>query len=133
MGARYEKSNTLIKPVNDLEKLKDKNLTWRRYVNKQLQSRYKHLYDQLNCLIYIKSKNFNLLQKWRIKQEKKLRLKNKRTNNHKIMNNKEVIKFMQTYQRVTQNMFKNTPNCASIILYLNNKHQIKSAVYNKIK
>ncbi len=133
VGAEAEKNNTLAKPINSLEMLNDKKLKWRKFVNKQLQSKYKKLYDQLNCLLYLKSKNFNLLRQWRIKQEKKLRLKNKRTNNHKIMNNKEVIKFMQTYQRVTQNMFKNTPNCASIILYLNNKHQIKSAVYNKIK
>ena len=58
------------------KKLKDKKLTWRRFVNKQLQSKYKQLYDQLNCLLYLKSKNFSLLRKWRIKQEKKLRLKN---------------------------------------------------------
>jgi len=133
VGAKAEKNNTLIKPVNSLEKLNDKKLTWRKFVNKQLQSKYKQLYDQLNCLLYLKSKNFSLLKQWRIKQEKKLRLKNKRSNNHKIMNNKEVIKFMQTYQRVTQNMFKNVPKYASIILYLNSNHQIKSVVYNKIK
>ena len=133
VGAKAEKNNTLIKPANSLEKINDKKLTWRKFVNKQLQSKYKQLYDQLNCLLYLKSKNFSLLRQWRIKQEKKLRLKNKRSNNHKIMNNKEVIKFMQTYQRVTQNMFKNVPKYASIILYLNSNHQIKSVVYNKIK
>jgi len=133
VGAKAEKNNTLIKPVNSLEKLNDKKLTWRKFVNKQLQSKYKQLYDQLNCLLYLKPKNFSLLRQWRIKQEKKLRLKNKRSNNHKIMNNNEVIKFMQTYQRVTQNMFKNVPNYASIIIYLNSNHQIKSVVYNKIK
>ncbi len=133
VGAKAEKNNTLIKPANSLEKINDKKLTWRKFVNKQLQSKYKQLYDQLNCLLYLKSKNLSLLKKWRIKQEKKLWLKNKRSNNHKIMNNKEVIKFMQTYQRVTQNMFKNVPKYASIILYLNSNHQIKSVVYNKIK
>ena len=35
----------------------------------------------------------------------------------------------QTYQRITQNMFKNMPKFASIILNLNNNHQIKTAVY----
>ena len=35
----------------------------------------------------------------------------------------------QTYQRITQNMFKNTPKYASIILNLNSNHQIKTAVY----
>ena len=35
----------------------------------------------------------------------------------------------QTYQRITQNMFKNMPKYASIILNLNSNHQIKTAVY----
>ena len=104
VGAKAEKHNALKKSVNSLEKLKDKKLIWRRYVNRQLQSKYKQLYDQLNCLLYIKSKNFSLLRKWRIKQERKLSLKNKKFNDHKIMSDKEVINFMETYQRVTQNM-----------------------------
>ena len=48
---------------------------------------------------------------------------------HKIMSKGDVINFMQTYQRITQNMFKNMPKYASIILNLNSNHQIKSAVY----
>ena len=131
VGAKAEKTNTLKKSLNSLEKLKDKKLTWRRFVNKNLKSKYKQLYDQLNCLLYLKSNNFSLLRKWRVKQEKKLRLKNKRSNIHKIMSNKEVKNFMQTYQRVTQNMFKYVPKYASIILNLNVNHQIKSVVYNK--
>jgi len=42
-----------------------------------------------------------------------------------------VIKFMQTYQRVTQNMFKYAPKYASIILNLNSNHQIKFINYKK--
>ena len=129
VGAKAEKNNTLKQPINSFEKLRDKKLIWRRYVNKQLQSKYKQLYDQLNCLLYLKSNNFSLLRKWRIKQETKLRLKNKRSNRNKIMSNKEVINFMQTYQRVTQNMLKTVPKNASIILNLNSNHQIKTAVY----
>jgi len=131
VGAKPEKNSTLKKSVNSLEKLKDKKLTWRRYVNKQLKTNYKQLYDQLNCLLYIKSNNFSLLRKWRIKQEKKLMLKKKRSNKFKIMSDKEVINFMRTYQRVTQNMFKYVPKYASIILNLKSNHQIKSVIYNK--
>ena len=133
VGAKAEQNNTLKTPVNSLEKLRDQKLIWRRYVNKQLKSKYKQLYDQLNCLLFIKSKNFSLLRQWRIKQEKKLRLKNKRSNNLKIMTDKEIINFMQTYQRITQNMFKSVPKYASVILNLNSNHQIKSVVYNKLK
>ena len=81
--------------------------------------------------MYLRVKNFKLLQKWRIKQEKKLWLKNKRSSNHKLMSNKDVIAFLQTYQRVTQNMFKNATKNASIILNLDSNHQIKSVVYKR--
>ena len=129
VGAKSEKNNTLKKTINSMEKTKDHNLIWRKYVNQQLKSKYKNLYSQLNCLIYLKAKNFSLLQKWRLKQERKLWLKNRISSNMKIMSRGDVINFMQTYQRITQNMFRNMPKYASIILNLNSNHQIKSAVY----
>ena len=49
------------------------------------------------------------------------------------MSNKEIVNFMQTYQRVTLNMFKKVPKYASIIINLNSNHQIKTVVYNKLK
>ena len=131
VGAKAEKNNTLYKPINSLEKLNDKKLIWRSFVNQQLKSKYKKLYKQLNCLLYLKAKNFSLLQKWRIKQEKKLLLKFKKNKNLKIMNKEEVVKFMQTYQRITQNMFKEAPKYAWIIFNLNNNHQIKSIDFKK--
>jgi len=131
VGARAEKNNTLKKAINSLEKTDDLKLIWRRFVNKQLKSKYKKLYSQLNCLLFLKANNFSLLQKWRLKQEKKLWLKNKKSSNNKIMSKKDVIKFMQTYQRVTQNMFRYAPKYASIIFNLNSNHQIKSVTYKK--
>ena len=129
VGAKSENNNTLKKTINLMEKLDDKKQIWRKYVNQQLQSKYKNLYSQLNCLIYLKAKNFSLLQKWRLKQERKLWLKSKKNSKLKIMNKGDVINFMQTYQRITQNMFKNMPKYASIIFNLNGNHQIKSVLY----
>ncbi len=129
VGAKAETNKTLKKSINSMEKVNDPNLIWRKYVNQQLKTKYKKLYSQLNCMIYLKARNFSLLQKWRLKQEHKLWLKTKKKGGHKIMSKKDVINFMQTYQRITQNMFKNTPKYASIILNLNSNHQIKTAVY----
>ena len=129
VGARAETNKTLKKSINSMEKANDHKLVWRKYVNQQLKTKYKKLYSQLNCMIYLKAKNFSLLQKWRLKQEHKLWLKTKKKGGHKIMSKGDVINFMQTYQRITQNMFKNMPKYASIILNLNSNHQIKSAVY----
>ena len=129
VGARPETNKTLKKPINFLEKNKDEKLIWRKYVNQQLKTKYKKLYSQLNCMIYLKAKNFSLLQKWRLKQENKLWLKTKKKSSNKIMSKGDVINFMQTYQRITQNMLKYAPKYSSIILNLNRNHQIKSVKY----
>ena len=129
VGAKPVSNNSLKRSINSMEKVKDSKFVWRKYVNQQLKSKYKKLYSQLNCLIYLKAKNFSLLQKWRLKQEHKLRLKNKKRDKNKIMNKEDVLNFMQTYQRITENMFKTVPKFASIVMYLNSNHQIKSTVY----
>ena len=129
VGAKSEKNTTLKKTINSLEKVKDQKRIWRKYVNHQLKSKYKTLYSQLNCLIYLKATNFSLLQKWRLKQERKLWVTSKLKS--KIMSKGDVLNFMQTYQRITQNMFRSMPKYASVTLNLNSNHQIKSAVYKK--
>ena len=131
VGARAENNNTLKKHTNTLERKEDKKLVWRKFVNQQLKLKYKKLYAQLDCLLFLKANNFSLLQRWRLKQENKLRLTKKGSRNNKIMSKKDVINFMQTYQRITQNMFKDTPKYASIIFKLDSKHQINSAIYKK--
>ena len=131
IGARPQKNYQLKKHINSVEKLNDQNLIWRKYVNYQLKKNYRKLFNQLNCLLYLKAKNFNLLQKWRLKQERKLLTFSKEYKNLKIMNKKEVINFMKTYERITENMFKDAPKYASIILNLNSNHQIKSVFYKK--
>ena len=128
VGAKPQSLRLLKKPINAIEKAYDKSLKWRRFVNLQLKTNYKKLYSQLDSLLYLKVKNFNLLKKWRIKQEEKLWLKSKSRKNLKIMNKKEVINFMSTYQRITQHMFNDMPKISSVIMNLNDKHQI-----NKIK
>ena len=131
VGARPESSKTLKKSVNSMEKNDDNKLIWRKYVNTQLKKGYKKLYSKLDCLLFLRAENFSLLQKWRVIQEKKLKLKNKnKKTKQKIMTKKEVLNFMQTYQRITQNMFKYAPKYASIVIKLNSNHQINSVKYN---
>ena len=89
VGAKPEKDNSLKKTINSIEKAKDQKQIWRKYVNHQLKTKYKNLYSQLNCLIYLKAKNFSLLQKWRLKQERKLWVKSKVKS--KIMSRGDVI------------------------------------------
>ena len=91
-----------------------------------MEIHYKNLFKQLNEIIYLRVHNFKILQQWRIKQEKTLWLKSKNKKNLRIMNRGDIINFMQTYQRITQNMFKDAPKYASIVMKLNSNHQINS-------
>ena len=129
VGARSQNSKELKKPVNSLEKIHDQNFKWRQYVNYQLKTKYKKLFNQLDYILFLKAKNFSLLRRWRLKQEKKLWLKSKNKKNLKIMNKSKVKNFMDTYQRITQQMFKDMPKYSSIVMNLNNSHQIKNIKY----
>ena len=126
VGAKPQTNTELEKPINSLEKAHDQNAMWRLYVNKQLKTKYKSLFKQLDGLIYLKAKNFNMLKNWRLKQEKKLWIQTKNKKNLKIMSNGDVINFMQTYQRITQQMFKDAKKSSSVIMSLNSDHQIQN-------
>ena len=131
VGARAQSSNQLKKPTNSLEKVYDQGTKWRTHVNNQLKNKYKTLFNQLDGLLYLKAKNFNLLREWRLKQERKLRLSTKNKKNLKIMSSRDVVNFMQTYQRITQQMFKDAVKSSSIIMDLNSKHQIQKIKFRK--
>ena len=124
VGAKSQKNTELKKPINSLEKIEDKSMKWRKYVNFQLTGKYKIFHNMLDCLLYLKAKNFSLLRRWRLKQEKKLFLKSKNKKNLKIMNKNEVLNFMMTYQRITEQMFKTAKKFSSIVMTLNSQHQI---------
>ena len=131
VGARAQSSSQLKKPINSLEKVYDRGAKWRAHVNNQLKNKYKTLFNQLDGLLYLKAKNFNLLREWRLKQERKLWIQTKNKKNLKIMSSGDVINFMQTYQRITQQMFKDALKVSSIIMNLNSNHQIEKIKFKK--
>ena len=131
VGARAQTNKQLKKPINSLERIYDQRIEWRSYVNSQLKKKYKTLFKQLDGLLYLKAKNFDLLKKWRLKQERKLWVQTKNKKNLKIMSSGDVINFMQTYQRITQQMFKDAVRTSSIIMNLNSNHQIQTIKFNK--
>jgi len=131
VGARAQTSNQLKKSINSLEKAQDQSTKWRTYVNNQLKTKYKLLFNQLDGLLYLKAKNFNLLREWRLKQERKLWIQAKDKKNLRIMSSVDVISFMQTYQRITQQMFKDALKSSSVIMNLNINHQIEKIKFKK--
>ena len=73
------------------------------------------------------SSNFNMVFKWRLLQEKKLRKKLRFKK--KIMSYNEIKRFIMFYQRITLQMIKDLSKSASIVMSLNKNHEIKKVLF----
>ena len=81
----------------------------------------------IDHFIFMKIPNFNMVFKWRLLQENKLRKRFK--SNKKIMNNKEIKRFIMFYQRITLQMIKDLSKSASIVMLLKKNHEIKKVLF----
>ena len=127
VGARAQKKKDLNKPLNKLEKLKDKNKIWRRIVNIELKKNYKKIFNLIDKLIFLKVPSFKYVSKWRLLQEKKLRIFGK---GKKTMSDKQIGNFIMYYERVTKHMLKILPKTADTIINIDHKHRLKSIKFN---
>ena len=127
MGAKPQSDSLLKKPINILEKNEDKELVWRKYVNKKLKEEYKKIFSKIDYFIFMKVPSFKMVFKWRLLQEKKL---NKRSYlNKKIMSYNEIKRFIMFYERITLQMLKDLSKSASIIMLLKKNHGIKRILF----
>ncbi len=121
VGAKPQSFKKLVKPINILEKAEDTKLTWRKKVNNELKTNYKKIFNLLDKIIYLKVPNFKYVLKWRLLQEKKLRLRSK----SKAMTNKQIKRFIMFYERITKNMTKNYKKNDTVIK-IDKSHKIQS-------
>ena len=129
VGAKPQLNLSIKKPKNNLEKYEDKELIWRKYVNKKLKKEYKKLFKMIDYFIFMKIPNFKMVFKWRLLQEKIL--KKKSYLHKKIMSYNEVKRFIMFYERITLQMIKDLSKSASIIMLLKNNHQIKKILFRR--
>ena len=127
VGARPQSNSLIKKPVNILEKHEDENLIWRKHVNEKLKREYKKLFAMIDYYIFMKIPNFNMVFKWRLLQEKKLRKKLRFKK--KIMSYSEIKRFIMFYQRITLQMIKDLSKSASIVMLLSKNHEIKKVLF----
>ena len=127
VGATPQKKKDLITPINILEKEKDKTRTWRNFVNKELKTRYKKIFKLIDLTIFLKIPSFEYVYKWRLLQEKKLRVTSK---GKKTMTDRQVKNFIMFYERITRHMLKNFSKKAKFIINIDSSHRLKSLKFN---
>ena len=81
----------------------------------------------IDYYIFIKIPNFNMVLKWRLLQENKLRKKSRVRK--KIMSYNEIKHFIMFYQRITLQMIKDLSKSASIIMLLKKNHEIRKLLF----
>ena len=127
VGAIAQKNKDLNLPINKLEKQEDIKKIWRRKVNSELKKNYKKIFNLIDKLIFLKVPSFKYVFKWRLLQEKKLRVTGK---GNKTMTDKQVKKFVMYYERITKHMLKTLSKKASTVISIDNKHRLKSIKFN---
>ena len=127
VGVSAQKNKDLKSPINKLEKLKDKKKVWRKKVNLELKKDYKKILNLIDKLIFLKVPSFKYVFKWRLLQEKKLRVTSK---GNKTMTDKQLKNFIMYYERLTNHMLKTLPRKANTVISIDNKHRLKSIKFN---
>jgi len=127
VGAKPQSNSLIRKPINILEKYEDKDLIWRKHVNEKLKKEYRKLFAMIDYFIFMKIPNFNMVFKWRLLQENKL--KKKSHLRKKVMSHNEIKRFIMFYQRITLQMMKDLSKSASIVIFLKINHEIKKMLF----
>ena len=124
MDATAQDDSELTSPINELEATEDKDCVWRRYVNNQLKTDYKDLFDTINFLVMLQIPSYDKVFEWRNLQEEKLRIANQGKEATHIMTPDQVIRFIAHYERITRHILAEMPERADMLFKVNDNHRL---------
>ena len=129
-GVPAQKEAQLIEPANPLEKQKDSKGVWRSYVNQQLEKHYQPLYQLFDYWVALQAPSFDYVYRWRLEQEQKLMVElksaGKTIEQSAVMNDEQILDFIQYFQRLTEHGVKTLPLFADTTFFLDEYRYIQS-------
>jgi len=102
--------------INELEEQEDAAGVWRSYVNEQLIDYQKRIFDQTDMCFMLKANDFDSVYQWRSLQEQKLMATSSVTGTRHIMNDAELRRFIQHFERISRHTLKHLPAVADVVL-----------------
>lgn len=129
-GVGPQTPQQLKEPVNTFEAIEDESAEWRNHANLQLSLHYQPLYSLMNKWIMLKAPSFNDVYAWRLEQEQKLNAATSDTDKSGIMDEQQIQRFIQHYQRLTEQSLTTLPDICDHVFELNSKRAI---IAHKIK
>lgn len=125
-----EPEEGLDEPVNELEADRDTDGRWRRYVNERLRTDYADVFAELDALVFLQAPSFEAILRWRIEQEHKLAATSP-ADSSGIMDESQIAKFVQYYERITRNNLETIRNAADVVLELDEYHDCVASRYRE--
>ena len=115
VGSIAQTDEELIEPINDLERLEDPDMIWRRTVNKALKEEYPPIFKMIDYLITLSPPSFDIIYDWRLEQEQ---------NHNQSMAPDEVNRFLAHYERLIMSNFNNLLKDSNLCVNLSDDHSI---------
>ena len=126
----------LVNPVNELEACEDAEGIWRHYANEQLNNYHERFFRHADISIMLNAVEFERIYAWRSLQEKKLRqavsASTSATQQQHIMDDKQLKRFIQHYERISRHTLAHLPHSADMVLPIAADHSITGIVQNHV-
>ncbi len=127
MGITPQEEHQLGTAVNELELSEDPDAVWRHYVNRVLAGDYQSLFDHVDYWVMLKAPSFGCVYRWRLEQEKKLAKSRALNDGSKIMDEQQIARFIQHYQRLTEHALEVMPSKVNCLLEMSEDRRIISS------
>jgi D-glycerate 3-kinase len=128
VGSTALPADDLAEPVNRLEAEEDSDCAWRRYVNEQLATTYRGLFNKIDALVFLEAPGFDAIHRWRLDQERKLAA-SVGADGTQVMDEASLTRFIQYYERITRHNLVTLPSRADVVLTLDEVHAVTHASY----
>jgi D-glycerate 3-kinase len=119
VGARPQDPAALAAPVNELERERDPDGTWRAAVNASLAGPYQGLFAPIGFQALLRPPAFEQVLTWRLEQEHKLRARQVEAGAAVLgQSDAEIATFIQHYERLTRHIDVEMPPRADAVAKL---------------
>jgi len=118
----------LVEPINELEANEDEQGIWRHYCNYTLEQYHARVFHRADMCLMLKAPDFEHIFEWRRLQEQKLRDNAPPEQHDHIMNDEQLKRFIQHYERISRHTLEILPDTADVVLPVANDHSITGII-----
>lgn len=117
VGAAAASAESLVRPINALEREDDPAGEWRFHANEALAGEYASLWSTLDELVFLQVPGLDAVRRWRLQQEE-ARPADRR------LGREEIDRFVEHYERVTRSTLESLPAQADWRVELAEDHSV---------